>query len=631
MTCTGWSGCSGDQSYVYAEYHCEWAGDGDPPAGVETTLETTKGLTVTTPVNIHPQTSPLTTEVLSTEATTPAVPTTNAQRTTGSTTPEITTTFTTAQRPSTQPTMTSESTSESVNQSQPSMQDTTTITSPTTNGTQSPVVPNVTQKPLEEILTACFDNATEGESSAKPYRPLSFSTPSDTETDRLTVSFYSPFLQTKPVKVAIEAFQEPKPGCDTSPASSTSTTPSSPDDKASGSSLSLNSVVNVTVYCYNGAPLRLREGEYVDVVFPAKIDFENEVPVCTSMKQDEHGWEWTSEGCKAVYSNYTHVTCRCDHLSAIALQRGPKGFKVDGINAFLLSILEKILGFISIISIFVMLVVYATLGVKGSQLTKIQLNIAVSSLAGHVLFLFGMKATGNLFVCAIIAACLQYLYTVYALWLVVQTAVLFNTCYLHGKPRDSNIAQPVQVKVPEKGITEPIRLTRIFLLVWGGSLLLVGLLYKEIPYGFGTPESCWLVETVHVYIIFISLITVALVINFVLAILTVVYLIKIDDKPTEHIDGYAEWTEKLRNRVSLCLSSSLVLSFVLVMAWSSHALLVFKSIIAFDYLFIMFNMIQGFLIFVFYCPVNPEVRAAIFGTKSSDEEEKKESDDERKN
>ncbi|XP_063967662.1 mucin-2-like [Lytechinus pictus] len=289
ITCTGSTHCSGDQSYVYVEYHCEWAGDGDPPAGVKTTPETTKGLTATTPepvtkpsglqektsttpTRIVTMTSPPTTEVLSTEATTLAVPTTYAQRTTGSTTPEITTTSTTAQRPSTQPTVTSESmTSESVNQSQPSMQEKTTITTPITNGTQSPDVLNVTQKSLEEILTACFDNATEGESSAKPFRPLSFSTPSETETDRLTVSFYSPFLQTKPVKVAIEAFQDPKPGCDTSPASSTSTTPSSAGGKASGSSLSLNSVVNVTVYCYNGAPLRLREGEYVDVVFPAKI------------------------------------------------------------------------------------------------------------------------------------------------------------------------------------------------------------------------------------------------------------------------------------------------------------------------------------------------------------------------
>nr|XP_054770965.1 adhesion G protein-coupled receptor L4-like [Lytechinus pictus] len=389
--------------------------------------------------------------------------------------------------------------------------------------------------------------------------------------------------------------------------------------------MSLNSVVNVTVYCYNGAPLHLRKGEYVDVVFPVKIDFDNEVPVCTSMKRNDSGWEWVTEDCKVVYSNYTHVTCRCNHLTAIALQRGPKGFKVDWINGLLLSILEKALGCISIIAIFVMLVIYATLGVKGSQLTKIQLNMAVSSFAGHVTFLLGMKATGNLFVCAIIAASLQYLYTVYALWLVVQTAVLFNTCFIHGKPRDSKVAQPVQMKVPEKSITEPIRMVRAFLIVWGGPLVLVGLLYKKIPHGFGTPESCWLTEKENVYPIFIAVITLALVINFVLAMLTVVYLVKIDDKPTEHIDGYAEWTEKLRNRVSLCLSSSLVLSFVLVMAWSSHALLVFKSIMAFDYLFILFNMIQGFLVFVFYCPMNPQVRAAIFRTGNTpDEDETKE-------
>ncbi|XP_030837252.1 adhesion G protein-coupled receptor L4 [Strongylocentrotus purpuratus] len=430
------------------------------------------------------------------------------------------------------------------------------------------------------------------------------------------------------VKVAIEAFQDPKEDCDTSPSKPSNNSGSTPENAAAGSSLSLNSVVNVTVYCYNGAPLYLREGEYVDVIFPVKIDFDNEIPVCTSMKQDENGWDWTTEGCKAVYSNYTHVTCRCDHLSTIALQRGPKSFKVDGINAVILLILEKTLGFISVIGVLVMLVVFVTLGVKGSQLTKIQLNIAVSSLAGNATFLFGMKATGNLLVCAIIAAGLQYLYTVYALWLVVQTAVLLNTCYLHGKPRESNLGP---LKVPEKSITEPIRLTRVFLLVWAGPLLLIGLLYKEIPYGFGTPDSCWLVETENVYIIFISLITLALVINFGLAICTVVYLIKMDDHYTEDIDGYVEWAKKLRKRISLCLSSSLILSFVLVMAWFWHALLVFRSIIAFDYLFIIFNMIQGILVFIFYCPMNPEVHAAISRTRNPDEDEKKNEEDDQKN
>ncbi|XP_041483499.1 adhesion G protein-coupled receptor E3-like [Lytechinus variegatus] len=554
------------------------------------------------PYDFLAPTHPKTSKVTSTEPISSTVPTTYEETTSKSTTSQTTVLNTTPQQTSTEGLK-------------------------VTTSTQTTDIANVTQKPLEEILIECFDNVTEGESSAKPYRPLTFSTRGNTEAERLAVSFYSPFLQTKPVKVAVEAFQEPKPGCETSPSSRNypSTSPSATESEVSGTSMSLNSVVNVTVYCYNGAPLHLRKGEYVDVVFPVKIDFDNEVPVCTSMKRNDSGWEWVTEDCKAVYSNYTHVTCRCNHLTAIALQRGPKGFKVDWINALLLSVLEKALGCISIIAIFVMLVIYATLGVKGSQLTKIQLNMAVSSFAGHVTFLLGMKATGNLFVCAIIAACLQYLYTVYALWLVVQTAVLFNTCYLHGKPRDSKVAQPVQMKVPEKSITEPIRMVRAFLIVWGGPLVLVGLLYKKMPHGFGTPESCWLTEKENVYPIFIAIVTLALVINFVLAMLTVVYLVKIDDKPTEHIDGYAEWTEKLRNRVSLCLSSSLVLSFVLVMAWSSHALLVFKSIMAFDYLFILFNMIQGFLVFVSYCPMNPQVRAAIFRTGNTpDEDEKKE-------
>lgn len=73
------------------------------------------------------------------------------------------------------------------------------------------------------------------------------------------------------MKVAIEAFQDPKEDCDTSPSKPSNTSGSTPENAAAGSSLSLNSVVNVTVYCYNGAPLYLREGEYVDVVFPAKI------------------------------------------------------------------------------------------------------------------------------------------------------------------------------------------------------------------------------------------------------------------------------------------------------------------------------------------------------------------------
>ena len=76
------------------------------------------------------------------------------------------------------------------------------------------------------------------------------------------------------VTLAIEAYQEKLeiPGCETTSVSTdNSTTSSDDDDGSSSSTLALNSVVNVTVYCYNGEPMQLKEGEYVDVVFPATI------------------------------------------------------------------------------------------------------------------------------------------------------------------------------------------------------------------------------------------------------------------------------------------------------------------------------------------------------------------------
>ncbi|XP_011676160.1 uncharacterized protein LOC105444076 [Strongylocentrotus purpuratus] len=153
-----------------------WAGTGEPPVQ-QTTAALDTELNQEAPTTIPSgngneqlttllQTNPKTTEGSSTEAATLTVPTTDELI------PD-----TTQPQPSTQHTMTSQT---------------------LTDGTQTTEKHNmtVTQKPLEVILTACFDNATEGEASAKPYRPLSFS--SGTETDRLSVSFYSPFLQTKP-------------------------------------------------------------------------------------------------------------------------------------------------------------------------------------------------------------------------------------------------------------------------------------------------------------------------------------------------------------------------------------------------------------------------------------------------
>ena len=77
------------------------------------------------------------------------------------------------------------------------------------------------------------------------------------------------------VILQIEAFKEQTKAsnCESTveSTSKSSSNSSLANDDESSTTLALDAVVNVTVYCYNGAPMQLKEGEFVDVVFPATI------------------------------------------------------------------------------------------------------------------------------------------------------------------------------------------------------------------------------------------------------------------------------------------------------------------------------------------------------------------------
>ena len=71
----------------------------------------------------------------------------------------------------------------------------------------------------------------------------------------------------KTVKLALEAFQDPKPDC----GESTDEGANSSSTSSGAKPMAINSVANLSVFCFNGAPLQLHDGEYVDVIFPVKI------------------------------------------------------------------------------------------------------------------------------------------------------------------------------------------------------------------------------------------------------------------------------------------------------------------------------------------------------------------------
>eukprot|EP00057_Strongylocentrotus_purpuratus_P008236 XP_011662710.1 PREDICTED: latrophilin-1-like isoform X1 [Strongylocentrotus purpuratus] len=229
----------------------------------------------------------------------------------------------------------------------------------------------------------------------------------------------------------------------------------------------------------------------------------------------------------------------------------------------------------------------------------------MSCCFAHMTYLVGMKATGNLYVCAAMAAVLQYLSTVYGLWLVIQTALFLNTCYIHGKTREGLHAALI---APKTFSLELLPLTRIFLAVWGLPVLLVGVLYSEYPYAYGTPESCWLVDTLIPYKIFISTTILGLLVNITLSIITAYFMIKIERKFHGDDEDYEEWTDKLKILAGWCLPTSVLLSLLLVIAWVLHMVFEVWSSLVLDYLFHICMMSQGIIVFVFYGVFNPQLR-----------------------
>ncbi|XP_071483443.1 adhesion G-protein coupled receptor D1-like [Diadema antillarum] len=249
-----------------------------------------------------------------------------------------------------------------------------------------------------------------------------------------------------------------------------------------------------------------------------------------------------------------------------------------------------------------------------SQLAKIQIYIAVTIAAAHITSLVGFNFTGNLSVCSAVAAVLQYLFTVYAIWLVVHTAVLLHTCYVHGKPREYSL---IAVKAPKGENTEKVGLVRIFLAAWGAPLIVVVILFTEIPYAFGTPESCWLLFTELVYKTFLASVWFAAMVNLVLACVTGYYFQKTESQSKANDDEYAMWLDRLWSRLRLYLPSSVILTFTLATTWTFHALYKMNPLMTYQYLFQVFNMSQGTLMFVFFCMLNPEVRTVIYrGSRS---------------
>ncbi|XP_053070276.1 adhesion G protein-coupled receptor L4 isoform X5 [Acinonyx jubatus] len=153
---------------------------------------------------------------------------------------------------------------------------------------------------------------------------------------------------------------------------------------------------------------------------------------------DTMNGSWSSVGCELTYSNETHTSCRCNHLThfAILMSSGPS----IGIKDY--NILTRItqLGIIiSLICLAICIFTFWFFSEIQSTRTTIHKNLCCNLFLAELVFLVGINTNTNKLFCSIIAGLLHYFFLAAFAWMCIEgihlylivVGVIYNKGFLH--------------------------------------------------------------------------------------------------------------------------------------------------------------------------------------------------------
>ncbi|XP_025095062.1 adhesion G-protein coupled receptor D1-like isoform X2 [Pomacea canaliculata] len=225
--------------------------------------------------------------------------------------------------------------------------------------------------------------------------------------------------------------------------------------------------------------------------------------------------------------------------------------------------------------------VFTCLGSLTCERVCVHRNLCLAIASAQVTFLAGVDAVGERVVCSIVALLLHYCYLAVFTWMLVEGLHLYS--------------QVVRVFG-----TEHLRVRYYVCFGWGIPLILVAISAATNWQGYGTPTSCWLStqrKTIWAFvgpalaIIMVNLVILGIVVKIVAA------ASKLDKRSRFH-------------HVRAGAKAALLLLPLLGLTWLFGLAAVNQDLVVFQYLFAIFNTLQGFFIFLFHCAFNTEVRQA---------------------
>ncbi|XP_076111872.1 uncharacterized protein LOC143080082 isoform X2 [Mytilus galloprovincialis] len=287
---------------------------------------------------------------------------------------------------------------------------------------------------------------------------------------------------------------------------------------------------------------------------------------------------WSNFGSRLVESTDSYTICEYNHTTNFAVLMSPGRTPLS--HNFALSLISAIGCGVSILFLVITIIIHYVLWryVKNDR-TKILMNLCVALILSYTIFLAGITRTEIKGVCTAIAVSLHYMF-------------LTDFCLM--------LAEGIQIMrmVVIVFSTRPI-VHWLLPLCWVLPGIIVGISVgvTELK-GYGNQQFCWLSLESSLIWAFIGPALLIILINCVIFVIMVYKMMT-----SRGIAG-----KTLREKSRIGLKSICIILPLFGVTWVLGAFSVNDDLVVFQYLFAIFNSLQGLFICLFHCFFNKQVR-----------------------
>ncbi|NXO27481.1 AGRD1 protein, partial [Cisticola juncidis] len=295
---------------------------------------------------------------------------------------------------------------------------------------------------------------------------------------------------------------------------------------------------------------------------------------------------WSSEGCVRESGDLNYSVCLCNHLTNFAILMQVVPLKLPREHQVALSSITYVGCAVSILCLAITLVTFAVLSSVSTirnQRYHIHANLSCAVLLAQVLLLTSFQLSPATLPCKILAILLHFFFLSAFAWMLVEGFHLYS----------------MVIKVFG---SEESKHLYYYGIGWGCPLLICVISATSSLDSYGERGNCWLsLENGAVWAFVAPALFVILVnIGILIAVTRVISRISADNYKV-HGDA---------NAFKLTAKAVAVLLPILGSSWIFGILAVNAHTLVFQYIFAVFNSLQGFFMFLFHCLLNSEVLAA---------------------